>query len=160
MSQIPVNILIKCRKNTIDGRKKKGKSLYMYRLCLEKKKLRHRRLLWHRSEWQSVFEPSNSGCALVSGPPVTHPKGCLLQRHFSKERHFFRHKKKKERNKKKNNNTTLHIRTFTNTKADAECGGAHFTVCQIDLNTPSLLNHVSRKMRKKLNESTDSSNVN
>lgn len=66
--------------------------------------------------------------------------------------------KKKETNQK--NHYTFHIRTFTNTEADAERGGAHFTVCQIDLSTPSLLNRVSRKTRKKLNESTDSSSVN
>ena len=69
---------------------------------------------------------------------------------------FFR--KKKETNQK--DHYTFHIRTFTNTEADAERGGAHFTVCQIDLNTPSLLNRVSRKTRKKLNESTNSSSVN
>lgn len=31
------------------------------------------------TKWQSVFEPSKSGCALVFNTLVTHPRGCVLQ---------------------------------------------------------------------------------
>lgn len=117
MSGIPVNIQIKCRENTIDGGRKKKKEISIYvQIVPCKEKLRLGRLcspLWHGSKWQSVFEPSNSGCALVldtisrsrtasySSQRLVVTKTRRKSRHFSIRKAFLKNTNKK-------NPTSLH----------------------------------------------------
>lgn len=89
-SRTPVDVLIKCRENTMDGEKEKEISLCTD-LCLEKRSIDtggyvlHCDTAPHGSQCLNhltVIVLSSRTQSAAPGPPVTHPKGCLLQRHF------------------------------------------------------------------------------
>lgn len=113
--EFQVTFLIKCRENTIDGGKE---HLSLYRQTVpSNEKRRHERvcsLLCRNSAWQSVFEPSNSGCALLDQLFI--PKDVT---DIKKNDSFFKRKAFPEKKTKKKY-YTLHILTLTNTAAENE----------------------------------------
>lgn len=116
MSGFPVDDLIKCRENTTDGRRRNlsirtdcAYVLHCDTAPNGSQCLNHLTVVVLSSQTQSA----------APGPPLTHPKGCLLQRHFSKRKAFLKKEKKK-------NHYTFHIRTLTNIEADAEHSSVHF----------------------------------
>lgn len=122
MSGTPVNILIKCRENTIDGGKKR-ESFYV-QIVPRKEKLDTGGYVLHCDtatngsqclKHLTVLVLSSRTQSAAPGPPVTHPKGCFVTKTFFKKKGIF----EKETNKKRKP-YTFHRRTFINTEANAE----------------------------------------
>lgn len=137
-------------------------SLYVQIVPWKEKLIRGRLCcpLRRSSKWQSVFQPSNSSCALasdtISSSRTTRlliPKAVCYKDIFQKKGIFEKERKKQNKKKQKTKNISLHISHTHTYKHRSGCSTRQrtFSVCWIDKDdddTLSLLNCVSRRKRK------------